>query len=1365
LTLQVIRILFILYILLNLPDPDNWGGLKPNERSRSFGKKRKKMNTRFLKFVMPAALLTLLAVFLLTAPVHAQDATPTDPAPVVVATDVPVTQATPPDLVPTDAAPTIPPSDVPIASTPTPDTAPAVPAPTDVPAVVSAPVVVDPTTIPVADTNAVPSVESAGFGPVISGLADAGLTLVDGNSQPIPLGSQKAADALVLPDPWFLSGGVFHGYANIADAVAAVAGGLIPTDGFIHVDPGTLPNQKVTIDGTNTNVALLKGIIGHVNPDTLSPDAILNDTDGVGGSWFTIQNMLSGFSLTGLNISGSSYYAPGIGVVEFTNNTGPILLQDLVVKDTWSGGEGIRIDHQNGAVTLKNVDSSGNAGGGAYIDNSTGTAGVSVSNSSFDDNLGNPSYSPTGGIHIITGGPVSITGTTVSRNLSLYPGLKIEQASSVTIKDSVFNNNNPASSYGIYIQNLSGAITLQNVYADGNSYGMLLSTRGNITLTGVSASGNNILGANLDTCWGTPCTAGGTGKVTINGGHFDGNVNTSGSLFHGLSVNSRGAISLSNVSANNNGSPFSWSYGAILDTSQSQLVSPVTVSNSSFNYDWNGVNTLLIKSKGAITLTSVQNSNNGDGGGALLDNTYGTTAGVILQGNSSAWNYFDGNTLGPGLTIHSNGPISLGYVEASNNGGIGVDLLNTSGAGNVTLQHGVMEYDSLGMQIYTHGAITLTSITSTHNTYNGIFLDNHQSSTPKPITFTHGYISTNGFSGVNAFSKGAFSYTDVRVYDSLYGIYIDNTGGTAGVTLKDSGGNNSTFSGVVVYTNGSIVLTNVSSNTNGVDGFFLRNWTASTPQPVTVNGLTANSNQAIGLYVLTTGAINLSNITAQKNSNFGVKLGDAAAGIIPRSVTISHATLDQNGWSTGGYDNLRLLSGSFVNLSYIYATNCIWNTCYGAVLGDPNFGPTSIPGLVTISNSLFADNIFDGLWVYSKGNIVLKNVVATFNGWDGVRLDNTPGNPLFPTSSVSNSDFMNNGMNGLEIHSRGAITLTNIIAFGNSGYNTYLRNESGNVSLLTTGVNVNKFNDNSGGVGGLNIDTQGSVILNKVVASGNTGSFGVYVHNSSGTGYVGNVTVTGGNFSANDRGLVVPNSNGVILVNGVSADGNTTYGALFNNTVDHSGAKSITINKSIFDKNGYGLKVDSWGQITLNNVTASGSTSGIDSGAILNNSYNTLAAPKGVSVLGSLGNNLFNGNAGEGLLIVSMGSVIVTKTAANDNGYYGIEIYNDYGGLGKGPVTLSYLTANHNNGRGISVYSNNNVTLSNSTVMFTAAGIYAVSIGTHNHNLTVSNSLITANGFTGLNANMGPTGIFSLINTYYFGNCTGGGTLNVEVTH
>jgi hypothetical protein len=1302
------------------------------------------MNTRFLKFVLPVAMLTILAAFLLTSPVHAQDATPTDPAPVLVTTNVPVSQATAPDLIPTDQAPTVAPTDVPVDALPTPDATPTEAVPLDTPIDIAQPPVVDP----------------VGLASAISGLSDAGLTLVDNNNQPLPLASQQAAVALVLPDPWFMSGGVFHGYVNIADAVAAVAGGLIPTDGFIHVDPGTLPNQKVSIDGSNANIALLKGIIGHVDPDTLSPDAILNDTDGVGGSWFTIRNMLNGFSLIGLNINGSSTYAPGYGVVEFLNNTGSILLQDLVVKDTWSGGEGIRIDNQNGSVTLKNVDSSVNAGGGTYIDNSTGVAGVTISNSSFNDNLGDASIYPTSGIHIITRGPVSITAVTSSRNAGTYPGLMIEQASSVTIKDSVFSNNNPAVSVGVNVKNLNGAITLQNVYADGNRFGMLLSTRGNITLTGVSASGNTDLGATLDTCWGTPCTAGGTGKVTINGGHFDGNVNTSGAQYHGLSVSSRGAISLADVSANNNGSFFGLSYGALLDTGQSQLVSPITVSNSSFNYDYNEINTLLIISKGAITLKSVQNSNNGYGGGALLDNTYGTTAGVTLLGSSSAWNYFDGN-FGPGITIHTNGPISLSYIEASNNNGEGVDLLNTGGTGNVTLLQGVMEYDSLGLQIYSHGAISLTSITSTHNTYNGIFLDNHQASTPKPITFTHGYISTNGFSGVNAYSKGAFFYTDVIANNSLYGIYIDNTSGTAGVTLKDSGANNNTFTGVLVYTNGPINLTNVSSNTNGVHGFFLRNWTALTPQSITVNGMTANSNQADGLRVLTTGAINLSNIYAQYNSNFGVMLGDTAAGIIPKSVTINYATMDHNGWGTGGYDNLRLLSGSYVTLSYVTADSCSWFSCYGAMLGDINVGPTSIPGIVTISHSTFTNNYQDGLLVYSNGNIVLSDVVATDNGIHGANLTHVASVPLFPTVSISNSVFNHNGSWGLLLYSRGGITITNIKANSNiNGDGAHILNDSGNVSILTTGSGFNEFKDNGGGGDGLDLDTPGLVIMKNVAATGNTGGFGAIIYNSFGTGYVGDVTVTGGTFSSNSQGLRVLRSNGAILVNGITAIGNTLYGARFDNTDDHTGTKSININKSIFDKNGTGLEVRSWGQITLNNVSASGSTTG--TGAYLDNTSNTLLAPKGISVLGTLGSNLFNSNNFSGLIIASKGSVLVTKATVNDNGYYGINIDNYFGGLGKGTVILSYITANFGRARAITISSNNNVTLTFVTVMFTAPGWRTINIETNNHNLTVSNSLITANGNTGLFAFMGGSvGIFQLINTYYFGN----GSPNILVTH
>ncbi len=131
------------------------------------------------------------------------------------------------------------------------------------------------------------------------------------------------------------------------------------------------------------------------------------------------------------------------------------------------------------------------------------------------------------------------------------------------------------------------------------------------------------------------------------------------------------------------------------------------------------------------------------------------------------------------------------------------------------------------------------------------------------------------------------------------------------------------------------------------------------------------------------------------------------------------------------------------------------------------------------------------------------------------------------------------------------------------------------------------------------------------------------------------------------------------------------------------------------------------------------------------------------------------------MAIDSKGAVIVSKVTANNNSLHGIYIDNYQSGDGKGTVTLSYLTANNNFDTGIHVISNNTVTLSSATVMFTnSLAVSGAYFSTNNHNLTISNSLITANGNTGIRAVMGgTTGIFKLINTYYFGNCTVAGPI------
>ncbi len=597
------------------------------------------MNTRFLKFVLSAAMLTLLAAFLFTGTVHAQDTAPQ------------------PETLPTSA-----PEVVPVEVVPLPEEA-----------VADAP-------IEIAATEPVLLAET---------LSDSGLIVVDTNGESVPL----TVEALTDVDPWFKVGATTYAF-TITDCNPDVAGnqgclnplqaavdyisanGTIPSDGFIHVDAGTLPNQKVTIDGTQPFLNSLKGIAGHVNPDTFTPDAILSFTDGTTGSYLFVHNKLNGFILSGLSIKGDiTPLFSQWGVVDIIDSKGAVLLQDLVVENGYYGGSGIRIYNHDGIITIKNVDSSRNGGGGAYISNLVSTAGVTITNSSFDDNNAGGASFPTTGLHIITKGAVSISGISASRNMGTDPNLWIEQASSVTIKSSEINEN--LTSTGLDIQGIKGAITLLNVYADQNNAGLTFSTEGNISLTNVSASQNTLYGARLDTCWGAPCITSGSGKVTIAASTFDSNTTSGGGVdISGLWVHARGAISLTGVSASINGTVGVDATGAILKNHDSQLVSPVTIKTSTF--DHNQLKGLTVNSKGAINLTSVSASQNIGNTGALLDNTTGTTAGVTIKGSSIAPNKFNlnGNSAGEhGLEIRTNGSVSVSRVYANSNGGDGLLFL------------------------------------------------------------------------------------------------------------------------------------------------------------------------------------------------------------------------------------------------------------------------------------------------------------------------------------------------------------------------------------------------------------------------------------------------------------------------------------------------------------------------------------------------------------------------------------------------------------------------------------------------------------------------------------------------------------------
>ncbi len=434
--------------------------------------------------------------------------------------------------------------------------------------------------VPPAETELVEESAPAEVLPV-EALEEIGVVIVDEQGASLPLASELAEELLTGGDPYFKVGTVTHRFMQdcsaypgdpnchvsatpIQAAVDFIDSGKIPSDGKIYFDSGTNFTEDVLIDG----VAGLKGMIGAVNPMDNLPNVTIN-----GHLW--VRNTSSGFTLNGFKISGNEA-APDedldllpdypLGVLDFTETAGTLILTNLKVTNSNGAGEGIVIDSHNGAVTLTNVDSSGNAGAGLVIGIPYSRT-LTIKNSSFDDNDGNIFGS---GLNISTLGVVVIDGLSASHNGSVEfrsPALLIRDSGAITIKNSIVNDN-----YGSGILNdvtpSKGPILLDNVIASNNhyftdieheygGYGIYLMANGGITAKNVIANDNMYSGLILDTCnsiedpadsgiW--KCTTTVTGNVSISNSTVNGNY----SEYYGLLVDARGSITLENVQASGN---------------------------------------------------------------------------------------------------------------------------------------------------------------------------------------------------------------------------------------------------------------------------------------------------------------------------------------------------------------------------------------------------------------------------------------------------------------------------------------------------------------------------------------------------------------------------------------------------------------------------------------------------------------------------------------------------------------------------------------------------------------------------------------------------------------------------------------------
>ncbi len=934
---------------------------------------------------------------------------------------------------------------------------------------------------------------------------------------------------------------------------------------------------------------------------------------------------------------------------------------------------------------------------------------------SYQGTVSTPSTAIEGGGIVIDGG---ILGTTANFALTIKGGWTGTTAGAVnTLDPSEFN-------VSFSIVGWNGDVTLSNILIQNvvqgdvtNNSALNIETTKKIVLTNVQVNNNTdpgagtVNGAHLDSDDGNPLTV---GDVTITNSKFNGNE------VDGLNVITDGSITLSGVIANGN----TGGNGVTLNNiAAAPVAKNVTLTTGMFEFNDNGDTGLVIWSKGAITLQDIT-ANHNDTDGAYLDNLAGT-GNVTLTGT----NIFSENVNG-GLVVWSKGAISASNLIANANDGLwGANLHNNAAAGSMPITltgSNEFKFNGGGLRIQSNGAITLNNIVASNNhNYNGVWLVNDSSTVNSSVTLTGTNIfNDNNYGGINIYSKGIISLNNVKANGNGFGagsgfgaeLYNFASGTPKAVTISVSGGNpdslfNNNYSGgLQVYSLGAITVTGIvaADNANG-NGVTLKNDYLGALGGITIlgwGGSFSNNGGGYGLSAYSLGSITAPHLYAWSNSSYGVLL-DNHNGI--GTVTLS----GYSGFGNNNGDGLIIRSARAIALNDVYGNS---NNGSGVVL-DNRYSGTALPQNVTLTGTShdFNNNTADGLRIDSYGSISIAHLDTYNNIGFGVILDNcqqsVPGTcatiTAKPVTLTGDNTFRWSGLSGLDITSKGVITINNVIASNNGFFGVYLDNQMtgsvGTVSVTNTPTYWPEFSFN--GFDGLKIHSNGNITVIDLDALGNGTAqdplwgHGVYLNNDGGTGNIVLGTARAGwynGFGENFLSGLEIYSNGTVTLSRISAGGNGIdntidpiygYGVKIDNTNIGLLPKTVTLLGTNFfsDNASGGLYVTSHGAITLSNITVdfNGHRASGGDGVNLQN-YNA-ATPQPVTLSGV---NELTSNYNNGLQVISKGAITISNITSSYNGD-GAELYNDINPLSPQNVTLTGFNEfinNYNNGLEIVTY-------------------------------------------------------------------------------
>jgi hypothetical protein len=717
----------------------------------------------------------------------------------------------------------------------------------------------------------------------------------------------------------------------------------------------------------------------------------------------------------------------------------------------------------------------------------------------------------------------------------------------------------------------SGSVTISDSsFNDSNYSGALIKATSTVTITNSTFNSNGI---SLDNLKQTGLYINTTGAINLNG------VTASANYGRGIDIGNFSALTAKNIITNSNISYFTYAGDGFYVYPGGILTGKVTLENIEANN--NGHFGIRINGMGIVSLKNVEAIANGDSGIDVQTSNAVTINGAHVENNSAQ-----------GIYIASAKTVTLNSITSNFNGANGilvegwgstyptlVTISSPKSGGGVMANH-IEENGEDGIKVFAKGQITLTNIDSINNSGRGLTLDNCLMNSETGLCSGSGNVTINVTSSnwINSI-KG----------NSEYGLWVLSKGVVA---ISQTNADTNGYEGFYVDTQGAIKLSQVSASSNDRNGAYLTNLSAPKGQLVSILDSTFDQNNGMGVYVLTAGAITFNGSSA--NENHSPTIGGPLEG----PITIEDNFIGSDGGEVWGfYGNVGDEIDIIVKVDDFQSVVTLYNSIYEVIASESgNYDDNYTRITLTLTSSDWYS-----IWVQYSGEYDGTTIYTLmFNDPDqthviypgsGAVLDNSAAKANVTVSTTSNNlsnTFDGNASYGLKIISNGNISITNPTASNNFRSGLSLENPSakGIVTILDKNVGSGDILANNGWTG-LTVSTLGNIVLNGLTVQDNSRE-GFFLENciydSALNVCRGKGTVTLSNLVSNRNGSgMYVNSYGNISLTNVNGS-NNFVGFTLNN---QQGVGNVTLKKvSSNNNNDTGINIYSNGQVTLSTITA-----------------------------------------------------------------------------------------------------------------------------------------------------------------------------------